>query len=266
MPSGCGLELNAVAGSSVASEGLFTPSVGIVFAASDAFEVCRGSSSRSAEGSLATGFFDQKSDDSRTRLELSLTHDEALHLPFDAVLIDELPARHLVEAQAKRRETILIGILHLGFAIEKPRQHVIAKHEIAGGGGDKDRARPEQSAKPEERQPRNFDPTAFLAAGQMQDIISAGGDELIRLRTRGHLTFPAQTLFVRRDLRPPRASGIEARAAWEPGMSRDAVRFGASGPDQTSLRLTLRQEGAGWRRSRLRLGRARGLIVGSRAC
>ena len=139
------------------------------------------------------GPFDELRHDGGAGFELRLTQDKVLHFAFDTVLIDELPARHLIEPQPQRREPVLIGVLHLGLAIEQAREHVVAKRQIARGRDGCEGKRPDEEPACREFGAGELEAAAFMAARHVNDEIARGIHETIGLITIAHsVARPAQ--------------------------------------------------------------------------
>ena len=145
-------------------------------------------------------------------LQHGLADDEAAHLAFDAIGIDELPAGHLIEAQPCRRQAILVSILHLRLAFDQPGQQIVAEHQIARGGDHGRADQRQQGGSAEQSEARDLEAAALLTARHVHDVIRVVLDELKRPFTQGHVTFPgrryAAGAAVPGPPRPPSRGGL----------------------------------------------------------
>ena len=92
-------------------------------------------------------------------------HD-LVELLVELLLVQQLAAGGAVDPRAQFGDAILIGVLHLGLTGDQPRQHVVAKREI-GGGGRRPHAEHGDRADPD---PEHHRPEANLLAGMGDDV------------------------------------------------------------------------------------------------
>ncbi len=83
------------------------------------------------------GALDETRNDRGAGFELRLAQNEALDLSLDAVLIDELPARQLIEAQAQGGDAVFVGVLHPELALDQIGEQLVVKGQIAGGAKER---------------------------------------------------------------------------------------------------------------------------------
>ena len=149
-------------------------------------------------------------------LQHGLADDEAAHLAFDAIGIDELPAGHLIEAQPCRRQAILVSILHLRLAFDQPGQQIVAEHQISRGGEHGRADQRQQGGSAEQSEARDLEAAALLTARHMHDVIRVVLDELKRPFTQGHVTFPGRRYAA--------GAAVPARRAAEPRRPRAMMK------------------------------------------
>ena len=88
---------------------------------------------RGGWASLEAHLLCQRRDRGRAGFQLGLTRKQVMHLPFEGVLIEKLPARHPVDLRAHGGEAILIGDLHVPVALQESRQDIVAEDVPAQG-------------------------------------------------------------------------------------------------------------------------------------
>ena len=103
--------------------------------------------------------------------ELRLPRREPLHLAFDRILIEQLPACDPIDLRPHGGQPILVGELHFGLARHQGGEHVIAKHQI-GGRAKVNRRHDRRQRGEGPHVPRLQRETAhLLAARQRQEIV-----------------------------------------------------------------------------------------------
>jgi hypothetical protein len=124
-----------------------------------------------AERDAARGLGRERSHDRAPLFEARLPQQKFAHLGFERALVEQLPARGLVEAPARLGQSALIVRLHLRLPRDNRRDDFVAQGKIGRAlGPEAERQRRQRDQRPQDRRPdhQRADP---VAAGDRQKVV-----------------------------------------------------------------------------------------------